>query len=124
MPEIQKLPTVLIVEDEALVRMQGVDILEEAGFDVLEAANGDDALIILARGIDVHLLFSDIGLPGSIDGLGLARIVHQRWPDIHLLLTSAQHRMRHADVPGAGMFVRKPWASAALVQQIQELVHR
>lgn len=113
--------TVLVVEDEPLIRMHGVDILEEAGFSVVEAADADEALVVLGDG-SVHLLFSDIDMPGSIDGLELARIVHARWPDIHLVLTSGHHRMQDALVPGIGKFVRKPWTSAVLMDCFEGLL--
>lgn len=115
--------TVLVVEDDALVRMHGTDIFEEAGFKVIEADNADEALAFLDQGAEVHLLFSDIDMPGSIDGLELARIVHERWPRIHLLVTSGHHRLHDADVPGLGRFVRKPWQSGAIMTGVETLVH-
>ena len=73
-------PVVLLVEDELLVRMTAADELEEAGFQVLEAANADVALTVLeARSDEVHVLFTDVHMPGSIDGMELAEQVHARW---------------------------------------------
>jgi len=114
--------TVLVVEDDVLMRMHGIDILEDAGFHVLEATNADDALVILNEGTQVHMLFSDIEMPGSMDGIGLAQAVHERWPLIHVLLTSSHHRLHNVSVPGTGQFVRKPWTSQALVGQVQEMI--
>lgn len=114
--------TVLVVEDDALVRMYGVDIFEEAGFNVLEAGNADDALMILSDGTEVHLVFSDVDMPGSMDGVGLARIVHERWPLIRLLLTSGHHRPLDGDLPESSKFVRKPWTSESLLCQVRNLV--
>lgn len=114
--------TVLVVEDDQLVRMHGIDILEEAGFRVIEADNADDALALLNRGEHVNLLFSDIAMPGTINGLELVRIVHERWPSIHLLLTSGHYRIHVGDAPGAARFVRKPWNSETLVSHIRELI--
>jgi CheY-like chemotaxis protein len=114
--------TVLVVEDDALIRMHGADILGDGGFHVLEAANADDALVILSDGADVQLLFSDIDMPGSMDGLNLARVVCERWPSIHLLLTSGQHGLQDDDVPGRARFVRKPWSSQALLDRVREMV--
>ncbi len=71
--------TVLFVEDEQFVRMIGVDALEEAGYIVLEAGSADEALVMLEEGDDVHVLFTDIRMPGSMDGLRLASVVHERW---------------------------------------------
>jgi two-component system, response regulator PdtaR len=114
--------TVLVVEDDALIRMHGVDILRDGGFQVLEAANADDALVILGDGADVHLLFSDIDMPGSMDGMDLARVVCERWPSIHLLLTSGQHGLQDGDAPGRACFVRKPWSTQALLDRVRDMV--
>jgi DNA-binding NtrC family response regulator len=114
--------TILVVEDEALVRMHSVDIFESAGFDVIEAADADEAIVVLGRG-NVHLLFSDIDMPGSMDGLGLAQLVHERWPDVRLLLTSGHHRVQDSDVPGHGQFVRKPWMENTLVATVRGMLH-
>ena len=123
MPDTNVMTTILVVEDDTLVRMHGTDILEDAGYEVLEAANADEALAILNEQQDVHVLFSDVDMPGSMDGLDLARLVHKRWPHIHLLLTSGHHPVQSADLPDRGKFVRKPWSSEVLVERIQGFLH-
>jgi len=115
--------TVLVVEDDQLVRMHGIGVLEEAGFQVIEADNADVALEILDRGVPVTLLFSDIAMPGSMDGLELVRVVHERWPSVRLLLTSGHHRLMEGEAPEAVRFVRKPWNSESLVGHVRELVN-
>lgn len=122
MPERKSLSTVLIVEDETLVRMHGSDVLGEAGFEVIEAADADEALAILGRHDGVHLLFSDIDMPGSMDGLKLAQLVHERWPHIRLLLTSGHYRLDDGELPAEGRFLRKPWKQDALVGSIRNLL--
>lgn len=112
----------LVVEDETLVRMYGADILEEAGFTVLEAAEAGQALAILSHHDDLQLLFSDIDIPGEIDGFGLAHRVHARWPKIRLLLTSGHHLIETSAIPGDGQFIRKPWAQEVLIGKIHELL--
>ncbi|MGR6331462.1 response regulator [Sphingomonas sp. XXL09] len=114
--------TVLIVEDDVLVRMHGVGIFEDAGFRVLDADSADEALVILSDGGKVNLLFSDVDMPGTMDGLALARVVHERWPRIHLLMTSGHHRLRDDDVPGPGRFVPKPWHANALLDEARALI--
>lgn len=114
--------TVMVVEDDPLVRMHGIDIFEEAGFTVIEADNADEALVMLVDGAEIHLLFSDIDMPGSIDGMDLARIVYGRWPAIRLLVTSGYHRVSEADVPGSGKFVRKPWQAGAILAGVDSLL--
>jgi CheY-like chemotaxis protein len=81
---------VLIVEDEALVRMTAVDMIEEAGFEILEAANADEAILLLEARRDITVLFTDIEMPGSMDGLRLAQAVRGRWPPIKIIATSGR----------------------------------
>ena len=123
MPDGKTMITVLMVEDEPLVRMHGIGILEDAGFEVLEAANADEALAILRQHDHVRLLFSDIDMPGSMDGLELARLVHQRWPNIRLLLTSGHHNMQTAVLPDDGKFVRKPWTQNVLIEKVRDTMN-
>src|SRR5215203_2112901 len=98
---IEDPPVVLLVEDEPLVRMTAADELEEAGFQVLEAANADVALKVLeARSDEVQVLFTDVDMPGSMDGLALAEQVHSRWPHVlllMLLLISSGYARPHPD---------------------------
>jgi CheY-like chemotaxis protein len=116
-------PVVLLVEDELLVRMAAADDLEEAGFHVLEAANADVALAVLEACSDtVQVLFTDIDMPGSMNGLDLAESVQQRWPHISLLISSAYHRLHSGQIPDEGRFVPKPYSSEDVVQHIRELV--
>jgi CheY-like chemotaxis protein len=108
---------VLIVEDEPLVRLTGADLLADAGFDVLEAGNADEALRILEATPAVRVVFSDVEMPGSTDGLGLARNICRRWPSIGIVLTSG-HRIREEMIPCDGRFVAKPYDGQVLVRQI------
>jgi len=114
---------VLIVEDEPLVRLTGADLLAEAGFEVLEAGNADEALRILEATPEVRVVFSDVEMPGSLDGLGLARNICRRWPSIGIVLTSG-HRIRAETIPREGMFLPKPYDGQVLVRHIEEIVNR
>ncbi len=116
-------PVVLLVEDELLVRMAAADDLHDAGFHVLEAANADVALAVLETcSNDVQVLFTDIDMPGSMNGLDLAESVQQRWPHISLLISSAYHKPHPGQMPDEGRFVSKPYSSEDVVQHIRELV--
>lgn len=116
-------PTVvLVVEDEPLVRALGVDVLEDAGFVVVEAANATEALRTLETRSDVRVVFTDVNMPGGLDGLELARLIHQRWPQIRLIVASGQATPKPGDIPSDGEFVPKPWEPDALVDRIRELV--
>ena len=77
-------PVVLIVEDECLIRMDAADMIAGAGFEVVEAANGDQAIEILETRRDITVVFTDIQMPGSMDGLKLVRAVRGRWPPIKI----------------------------------------
>src|SRR3977135_2127913 len=90
-------PNVLVVEDEMILRMRAVDIVEDAGFTAVEAVNADEALSILESRSDISLLFSDIQMPGSMDGLKLAHAVHERWPSIKIILVSGEVNVADAD---------------------------
>jgi two-component system, response regulator PdtaR len=115
-------PVVLVVEDEPLVRMTAVDELEEAGFHVLEAANADFTLAMLqAHSDEVQVLFIDVNMPSSMDGLALAEQVHQRWPHIRLLISSGYARPHSDEIPDCGQFVPKPYRGATLVRHIAEM---
>lgn len=100
---------VLIVEDDALVRMNAVEMLEDAGLTVTEACNADEAWGILEQRTDIGVLFTDIDMPGSMCGKTLAEHVHASWPDIRLVLTSGRHRLTDEEVPDHGLFVSKPY---------------
>jgi CheY-like chemotaxis protein len=114
---------VLIVEDEPLVRLTGADLLAEAGFEVFEAGNADEALRILEATQEVRVVFSDVEMPGSLDGVGLARHICQRWSSIGIVLTSG-HRIREETIPRDGKFLPKPYDGRALVRQIEEIVNQ
>lgn len=112
---------VLVVEDEPFVRLLGADLLEEAGFDVLQAANADEALRLLENHPEVSAVFSDIEMPGSLNGLGLAARIREEWPQIGIVLTSG-HRVQAELIPRDGRFLAKPYDGKALVSQIEEIL--
>jgi two-component sensor histidine kinase/CheY-like chemotaxis protein len=116
------LPNVLIVEDEMLLRMRAVDIVEDAGFTPIEAVNADDALAILESRSDIELLFTDIQMPGSIDGLKLAHAVHERWPLIKIILVSGQLTLTDDDKPADSRFYGKPLDVKHMVAQMQDMI--
>ena len=115
-------PNVLVVEDEMVLRLRAVDIVEDAGFTAVEAINADEALAILESRSDISLLFSDIQMPGSMDGLKLARAVHDRWPSIKIILVSGQVKLSDADKPADSRFFRKPLEMKQMIAELQEMV--
>ncbi len=112
-----------LIEDELLVRMTAADELEEAGFQVLEATNADEALKVLeVRSDEVQVLFTDVHMPGSMDGMALAEQVSQRWPHVLLLISSGYARPHSDEIPDHGHFVPKPYIGATLVRHINEMM--
>jgi CheY-like chemotaxis protein len=103
------MPAVLIVEDEPLVRIGAVNLIEDAGFEVIEAANADEAIGILECRSDVRVVFTDIHMPGSMDGLKLAHAVRNRWPPIRIIVTSGRELIAEQVLPEGGRFFAKPY---------------
>jgi CheY-like chemotaxis protein len=116
-----KRPVVLIVEDELLLRMNAVDIIETAGFEVVEAANADEAIEILEARRDIGVVFTDIQMPGSMDGLKLVRAVRGRWPPIKIVATSGHVGVAQTDLPEGGRFVPKPYSPGQVMDVLREL---
>jgi CheY-like chemotaxis protein len=114
-------PAILIVEDETLVRLGAVRAIEDAGFEVIEAANADEAIRILENRSDIRVVFTDIHMPGSIDGLKLAHAVRNRWPPIKIIGTSGHHLVSKNDLPEGGRFFAKPYDSTQITNAIREL---
>ena len=113
---------VLVVDDEPLVRMLGADIMEDAGFGVVEAGDAAEALERLRDHPDVRVLFTDINMPGELDGLDLARMVQEQRPDIRLLIASGRVRPAPGELPAAGQFVAKPWNADEIVERIRRML--
>jgi CheY-like chemotaxis protein len=115
---------VLVVEDEMLLRMRAVDIVEDAGFTSVEAVDADEAVAILESRSDIALLFTDIQMPGSMDGLKLAHAVHERWPPVKIILVSGQLKLANIDIPANSRFFGKPLESGAMIAEIQNMIGR
>src|SRR3982074_314225 len=96
---LTEVANVLVVEDEMLLRMRAVDIVEDAGYTPVEAVDADEAVAILESRTDIALLFTDMQMPGSMDGLRLAHSVHDRWPPIKIILVSGQVKPTSSDIP-------------------------
>jgi two-component sensor histidine kinase/CheY-like chemotaxis protein len=120
--EPAEVPKVLIVEDEMILRMRAVDIVEDAGFHPIEAVNADEAISILESRSDISLLFTDIQMPGSMDGLKLAHAVHDRWPSIKIILVSGQVRPSDAERPADSRYFGKPLGVEQMIAELQAMV--
>lgn len=115
---------ILIVEDEALIRMGAIQMLEDAGFATVEAGNADDAIKILELRSDIGVIFTDIDMPGTLDGMRLARFVRGRWPPIHIIVTSGLTFPVEEDLPTNGRFISKPYRPEHVISAIRELFDR
>ena len=113
-------PIVLVVEDNSLVRVVIASFLESAGFVVIQAADGAAALVVLASGADFHVLFTDVQMPGPIDGVGVAMLVREQRPSMPILVTSGHGTPEL--LPTGGRFVSKPYDNRKVVSLLSELV--
>lgn len=112
---------VLVVDDEPLIRINAADMLTDAGWTAIEAADAAEALLKLDSHPEITVLFTDINMPGEMDGLDLARRVHQLRPDVHLIVTSGKMRLRRDELPGAGEFLGKPYRERQFIQLVETL---
>ncbi|MGV1872540.1 response regulator [Agrobacterium rosae] len=118
----QKGTTVIVVEDEALVRLDIVISLENEGFIVLEASNADDAIDILNAHPEIRLMFTDIDMPGSMDGLKLASAVRDRWPPVKIIVASGHRQLSDELLPMEGRFFSKPYDHARVIATMREML--
>jgi CheY-like chemotaxis protein len=110
---------VLVVEDEPILRMNVIDLVEDAGFEAVEAANATQAMRVLEGRSDVGIILSDIDMPPGIDGMALAAIVRDRWPPIAIILVSGQMASADIKIPEGGVFFSKPYRATDVVAALQ-----
>ncbi|KJC40293.1 chemotaxis protein CheY [Bradyrhizobium sp. LTSP885] len=116
-----KRPVVLIVEDEFLLRTDAAEMIGNSGFDIVEAHNADEAIAVLEARPDIHVVFTDIQMPGSMDGVKLARFVRGRWPPIKIVATSGFVNVGTDDLPEGSRFLSKPYRADQIVAALREL---
>jgi CheY-like chemotaxis protein len=117
-------PAILLVEDEPLVRLVVSDLLLDAGFRVVEAANSAEALAVLEAGIPVTVLLADVDMPPGINGYELAREVHERWPAVEILITSGRQWPAEGDLPPGAAFLAKPCPNESIIAHIRSAIER
>jgi CheY-like chemotaxis protein len=117
--------TVLVVEDEFLIREVLAENLVNEGFEVHQAGHSAEAIDILQKRWDsIHVMFTDVSMPGDLDGIGLAHHAAQQWPDIALLVTSALPKPKDRALPTGCQFVEKPYRIAHVVKHIRQIANR
>ncbi|WP_112240606.1 response regulator [Hyphomicrobiales bacterium] len=118
----QKGTTVIVVEDEVIVRMDIAMSLQDEGFIVLEASNADEAIDLLDAHPEIRLMFTDIDMPGSMDGLKLAEAVRDRWPPVKIIIASGHRELRDDLLPIEGKFFSKPYDHARIISAMREML--
>ena len=113
---------VLVVEDDWLLRLVAVEILEEAGFVALEAANADEAIVMLEQRMDIEAVLTDVDMPGTMNGLKLAHAVRHRWPPIKIIIVSGKTHLSDADLPSDTQFFPKPYSVPSMISKLRSLV--
>lgn len=121
MPAPPNKPVVLVVEDEALLLFYATDFIEAAGFAVLSAANADEAIALLNTRADIRVVFTDVDMPGTMDGLKLAQAIRERWPPVELIVTSGHVKVPKDKLPARGTFFSKPYDPEQVVATIRRL---
>jgi CheY-like chemotaxis protein len=114
-------PIVLVVEDEPMLQELATAVLDDCGFSTLSAANASEAVAILQDRSDIQAVFTDVNMPGTMDGLSLAKLIHRCWPLIGVIVTSGRP-VELEDLRRWGRFLPKPYAPAALVKALHEVV--
>jgi CheY-like chemotaxis protein len=113
---------VLVVEDEPLLRMMAIDLVEDAGFEAIEARDADEAIAILEARTDIRVVFTDVDMPGSMDGLKLANAIRDRWPPIEIILTSGHIRLEDSGIPARTVFFPKPYDHSEVTSTLKWMV--
>ncbi len=112
---------ILVVEDEPLLRMAAIDMVESAGFTAMEAADATQAVEILQSRTDISIVFTDIDMPGGIDGLRLAAAIRNRWPPIHVIITSGHTKPPRGSLPSDMVFFSKPYRENEVVATMMRM---
>lgn len=113
--------SVLVVEDEPLIRLMATTLAKDEGFIVFEAKDADEAILILADHPEIGIVFTDIHMSGSMDGLQLVAFAHDRWPPMRFLVVSGEHRIRKGDIPDDACFFAKPYDGATIARALHSL---
>jgi two-component system, response regulator PdtaR len=113
--------TVLVVEDEPLIRLVAVDTLEDAGFAAFEASDAAQAIALLKRHKEIRILFTDVNMPGEMDGISLAHYVHDHWPEVKIVVTTGRGAVVQPDLPDGSALLPKPYRLAHLIGTLRAL---
>ena len=112
---------VLVVEDDPLLLMDAMDLVEEAGLHAYGARDAEEAIGFLEQHDEIRVMFTDVQMPGSMDGLHLARAVRDRWPPVTIIVTSGRIKVTADDMPENGIFFAKPYLPGSIVRTLSEI---
>src|SRR5688572_13519621 len=113
---------VLVVEDEVFIRFAAVQLVEDAGYEAVEARNADEAIAILTARSDIRVVFTDVDMPGSMDGLRLSQFVSQRWPPIRIIVASGKTILNESQLPPGVRFYPKPYTTKTITDAIAQML--
>ncbi|NTJ11226.1 response regulator [Rhizobium lusitanum] len=113
---------ILVVEDSALIRMGAVDLVRSAGYEALEASNADEAIRILESRADIDLVFTDVEMPGTMDGIKLSHYIRSRWPPVKLIVASGRAILKESSLPEGSQFFSKPYGDHAIANAIARML--
>lgn len=112
---------VLVVEDDPMIRFDSVSLIENAGYEVLEATNAEEAIALLETRMDIAVVFTDVEMPGEMNGIKLARAIRDRWPPVHLIIASAHSAALAQEIPDGSHVFLKPYDGSMLIAAIAEM---
>ncbi|SEN88647.1 CheY chemotaxis protein or a CheY-like REC (receiver) domain [Loktanella fryxellensis] len=113
---------VLVVEDTAVIRMGAVDLVQSAGYEALEARDADEAIRILEERDDIDLVFTDVQMPGTMDGIKLSHYIRDRWPPVKLLVASGMAILEESSLPIGSLFSSKPYSDHEIIAMMARLL--
>ncbi|MBP1847830.1 CheY-like chemotaxis protein [Rhizobium petrolearium] len=115
-------PVVLVVEDSPMIRMGAVDLVLSAGYEALEAGDADEAIRILQSRADIDLVFTDVQMPGTMDGIKLSHYIRDRWPPVKLIVASGAAIIEESMLPGGSRFFSKPYDELTITEAMAQLL--
>ena len=113
------LTAILVVEDEPLLSLEISEALRHKCYEVVAVTNADDAIKVLEFRNDIHTIFTDINMPGSMDGLKLAAAVRDRWPPVNIIVTTGMKAPRRDEMPARSLFIGKPYRNAEVLEAVR-----
>ncbi|MCF1467277.1 response regulator [Agrobacterium vitis] len=115
-------PVILVVEDSPMIRMGAIDLVLSAGYEALEAGDADEAILILESRDDIDLVFTDVQMPGTMDGIKLSHYIRDRWPPVKLIVASGAAILEESMLPGGSRFFSKPYDELTITEAMAQLL--